>query len=438
MLRETQPIAKEITVWVFLLLIGGLVPGQAAADADDELRLQVRRLVRQLDDNQLATRDAAERGLIELGPRALDLLPSPARDTSAEVKVRLERIRKTLQEQAAKAAAESSRVTLQGEMALSAALAAVQQQTGNRIVDFRQRFGQQPNDPKLQLDFDKTPFWTAFDAILDQAGLTVYNYSGEGKALAVVARDPTELDRASRAVYQGLFRFECLRVQAIRDLRNPANHSLRLALEITWEPRVAPILLQIPLGELRATDEAGRQLEIGSKRASLEVPVKNAIPAAEVQVPLALPERSVTRIASLEGQLSALVPGRVEAFVFNNLGAAEPVEQSRAGVTVVLEQVRKNVDVYEVRLRVRFDEAQNALESHRNWIDNNEAYFVGPDGQRFEHAGLQAFRQAENEVGAGYLSDREGGLAGCKFVYKTPAILIQMPVAFELKNIPLP
>jgi len=425
-------------VWTCLLLIAGLLPGQSPGEADDELRLQVRRLVRQLDDNQLATREAAERGLIELGPNTLELLPSPRRDMSAEVRVRLERIRKTLQEQAATAAAEPSRVTLQGELALSAALAAVQRQTGNRIVDFRQRFGQQPNEPKLQLNLDQMPFWTAFDAILDQAGLTVYNFSGEVKALAVVARDRAELDRAGRAAYSGLFRFECLRAQAVRDLRNPTNHALRLALEVTWEPRVAPILLQIPLGELHATDEAGRPLQIGSKRANLEVPVENAIPAAEVQVTWALPDRSVTRIASLTGQLSALVPGQIEAFEFGNLGAAQSVQQSRAGVTVVLEQVRRNVDVYEVRLRVRFDQAQNALESHRNWIYNNEAYFLGPDGKRFEHVGQQPFRQAENEVGVAYLSDREGGLADCTFVYKTPAVLIQMPVAFQLKDIPLP
>ena len=157
-----------------------------------------------------------------------------------------------------------------------------------------------------------------------------------------------------------------------------------------------------------------------------------------MQLPLALPERSVNKIASLTGQLSALVPGREEVFEFSNLGAAQSVEQSRAGVTVVLEQVRKNVDVYEVRLRVRFDQAGNALQSHRNWIYSNEAYFVGPDGQRIEHAGLQAFRQDENEVGVAYLCDRENGLTGCKFVYKTPAVLIQMPVAFELKDIPLP
>ena len=83
-------------------MTGGWLPGAATAEAPDELPLQVSRLVRQLDDNQLATREAAERGLIDLGPRALDLLPSPGRDTSAEVRVRLERVRKTLQEQAAK------------------------------------------------------------------------------------------------------------------------------------------------------------------------------------------------------------------------------------------------------------------------------------------------------------------------------------------------
>ncbi len=425
-------------MWACLLLIGATLPGQTAADAGDGLNLQVRRLVRQLDDAQRTTREAAERSLIELGPPALDLLPAPSRDTSAEVKDRLERVRKALEAAVAEAAAQPSRVTLQGESTLSAALADVQQQTGNRIVDFRQRFGQQPGDPKLSLDFERTPFWPALDSLLDQAGLTVYNFSGEIGALALVARDQNDRKRAGSAVYQGLFRFEVLRVQAIRELRNPANDSLRLALELTWEPRVSPILLQIPLGELRATDESGRRIEVGSQRANLEVPVENTMPAAEVQLPLVLPDRSIGKIATLQGQLSALLPGRIETFEFANLPDAKSVEQTRAGVTVIVDQVRKNVDVDEVRLTVRFDQARNALESHRNWIYNNDAYFVAPDGQRFEHAGLQAFRQADNEVGVAYMSDRDGGLAGCKFVYKTPALLIQLPVAFELKDIPLP
>jgi len=437
--KRIQPeYQKEITVLACLLLVGTVLLGPVAADEVEELRLQVRRLVRQLDDNQLATRQAAEHNLIELGTPVLELLPVPTRDTSAEVKVRLERIRKVLEAAASEAAAQPSRVTLRGPMLLSAALAELQRQTDNRIIDFRRRFGQQPTDSQLTLDLENTPFWPALDAVLDQAALTVYNFSGESGALAVVARDPSEQSRAARAVYQGPFRMEVLRVQAIRELRNPANDSLRLTLELTWEPRVSPILLRIPLADLRASDETGRPLAVGSQRASLEIPVENAIPAAEVQVPLELPERRSERIPSLQGRLSALLPGRVETFEFNHPADAKNVELTRAGVTVILDQVRKNVDVDEVRIRVRFDQAHNALESHRNWIYNNEAYFVAPDGQRFEHAGMQAFRQADNEVGVAYLSDREGGLADCKFIYKTPTLLMLVPVEFELKDIPLP
>jgi hypothetical protein len=289
---------KEVTVWACLSLIAAVVFGPAAADEAEALRLQVRRLVRQLDDNQLATRQAAEQGLVELGSPILELLPVPVRDTSAEVKVRLERIRKTLEAAASEAAAQPSRVTLRGPLPLSAALAELQQQTGNRIVDFRRRFGQQPADPSLTLDLDRMPFWPALDAVLDQAALTIYNFSGESGALAVVGRDPDEQSRAAQAVYQGLFRIEVLRVQAIRELRNPANDSLRLTLELSWEPRVSPILLRIPLADLRATDETGAPLAVGSQRASLEVPIESTIPAAEVQVPLELPDRRTDKIAS--------------------------------------------------------------------------------------------------------------------------------------------
>jgi hypothetical protein len=437
--RRRQPkYQKEVIVWACLVLIGATVWGAATADEGEELRLQVRRLVRQLDDDQLVLRQAAEQRLIDLGSPILELLPLPGRGTSAEVQIRLERIRKTLEATASEAAAKPSRVTLRGSLPLSEALAALQQQTGNRIIDFRRRFGQQSVDPRLSLELDDTPFWPALDAMLDQAALTLYNFSGESGALAVVARNPDEQRRAAGAVYRGLFRIEVLRVQATRDLRNPANDSLRLTLELAWEPRVSPILLRIPLADMRAADEAGRPLALGAPRASLEVPVENTLPAAEVQVPLALPERRAGKIATLQGQLSALLPGRVETFEFGQLGQAQNVEQSRAGVTVILDQVRRNVDVDEVRLRVRFDQAREALESHRNWIYKNEAYFLDPDGQRFEHAGLQAFRQAANEVGVAYLSDRPGGLADCTFVYKTPTLLLQVPVEFELCDIPLP
>jgi hypothetical protein len=101
--------------------------------------------------------------------------------------------------------------------------------------------------------------------------------------------------------------------------------------------------------------------------------------------------------------------------------------------------VRRNQDVYELRVLVRYDEASNALESHRGWIYDNPAYLLDPSGAQVENAGLEPVSQKENEVGLSYkfVLDKRG-FKGYKFVYKTAASLIELPVEFELKEIELP
>lgn len=429
-----------LTSWLLIpcLYCGQAAAGGAAAAGDAALQTQVQRLVKQLDGDTLAEREAAEKELVGLGPSILPVLAPITSRTPAEVKVRLTRIRQTLEKAAAEAAAQASLVTLHGSLPLAEALAAIQQQTGNKLIDLREKFGQQRTNPAVTVDFDKTPFWQALDQLLDQVNLTVYAFGGEPGAVAVVARSEEEQARAKRAAYSGLFRFEGLRIQATRDLRNPKNQSLRLGLEVTWEPRTTPILLQVPLADLQATDERGGKLTVESRAGNLEVPVESALSAVELQLPLSLPARDVQKIATLRGSVVALVPGRLETFEFSDLENAKEVVQRRAGVTVTLEQVRKNVDVYELRLRVRFDKAENALESHRGWIYANEAYLLDAAGKRLDHAGLQAFRQAADEVGVAYLLDPDRGLKGLKFVYQTPAMLVKMPVTFELQDLPLP
>jgi hypothetical protein len=268
--------------------------------------------------------------------------------------------------------------------------------------------------------------------------LTVYNYSGEPDAVALVARSEQASDRSGRAAYAGLFRFEGWKIEARRDLRNPGNQALLLTIDVTWEPRVSPIVLQIPLGNIAARDERGNALPVDAQISRFEIPVEESIPAAEIQIPLVLPDRSVQKIASLTGRLTAIVPGRIETFEFKDLQQAQSVEKNRANVTVILDRVRQNVDVHEVRVRVRYAESENALDSHRGWIYNNEAYLLDPQGERIEDIGMQTFRQTQDEVGVSYLFDRELGLEGCKFVYKTPASLVNLPVEYELADIPLP
>ena len=98
-----------------LMLIGSLLAGQVETPAGEDLKAEVRRLVRQLDAPQLAEREAAEAELLRRGPAVLDLLPPATDRTPAEVQQRLGRIRQKLQHAAADAAAEASTITLHAD-----------------------------------------------------------------------------------------------------------------------------------------------------------------------------------------------------------------------------------------------------------------------------------------------------------------------------------
>ena len=57
------------------------------------------------------------------------------------LQIRLDQIRGAVERVAAEAVIQPTRVTLRGEMKLSAALAALEEQTSNKVVDYRDRFG---------------------------------------------------------------------------------------------------------------------------------------------------------------------------------------------------------------------------------------------------------------------------------------------------------
>jgi len=398
----------------------------------------VRRLVAALNDNQLARREAAERQLLELGPDVLPLLPGEDEPLPAEARQRLTRVRRALEELASRRAAEATRVTLHGNLRLSDTLRELEKQTGNKLIDFRPRFGQQAPDPQLNLALDNAPFWLALDTILDQAGLTLYNFHGQSGALAIVAADPQAAPRKERGCYAGLFRFEATQLEALRDLRVADRNSLKLTLEVTWEPRVRPIVLEQPRSAITATADNGQAIGVVSPQGRLDVAVQETVNGVDLVVPLVPPSREVRALAQVRGQLTALVPGRTETFRFTRLHQARNIQQRRGGVNVVLEEVRKNADLYEIRIVVRFDDAAGALQSHLDWISSNEAFLEGPGGQRLEQLNFERFREQENEVGFAYLCPLEGRLEDYAFVYKTPAAIIPMPVRYELKDIPLP
>jgi hypothetical protein len=415
----------------FLLLAQADGLASESVSATD-LKTEVNRLVRQLDDNDRNQRDAAEKALVELGSEALNLLPPITPRTPAEVKERLGRVRKTLETISAESIAKPSLVTLAGEMSLVEALQAIEQQTGNRVTGYERRGGQ------VKVSFDKTPYWQALDEVLDQARLNINEFGGETSTLVLIARPENETSRAITGVYSGVFRLEALRLEARRDLRNPAVNGMRFSLGVAWEPRVTPIALRQQLSEITVLDDRGETLSVTGNQGALNSSAELGMSAVEFGIPLQLPGREAKRIGSIKGRFTALVPGRVESFEFSDIADARDVEQERAGVVVTFERLRKNVDLYELRMALRFEDAANALESHRGWVYRNEAFLTDKSGTKLENVGFQATRQETNEVGVAYLFDLPDGPEGCKFVYKTPALVLQLPVEYELKDIELP
>jgi hypothetical protein len=462
-----------------LLMLCLTVPTAAAGGED--LRAEVRGLVRKLDAPQLAQREAAEAELLRRGPAILDLLPPSDGRESAEVEQRLGRIRQQLQRAAADAAAGASTITLNADsLPLSEVLRALTDQSGNAIVDCRRQFGQPASDPKLTISFERTPFWPALDQLLDRAGLTVYPY-GQRQAVGLLAASDRQRPAAGRVSYSGPFRFEPLAVVARRDLRQTDGGSLTVAVEAAWEPRLRIISLAQPMAEVIATDERGQPLPVADRAAQPEVSVGGDVPAVKLELPLELPPRGVERIASLKGKVLATIPGRTETFRFGQLAEAKSVARRLAGVTVTLEQVRRssfrpfgegpgvrahgkseiskpqslipNPSVarphpnplpagegtgWEVRITVRFDDAGDALASHRQWIFDNPAYLEGRDGKRVACNPCPTVAQSRNEVGLAYQFRTEQPLENFTFVYQTPGTIVTRAFEYELRDIRLP
>jgi len=436
-------VITALVLWSGLALAQVAEAPPATADAAAQLKSKVAALVRQLDLDEAAKRDAAEKELIALGPEVAPLLPPISNRTPAEISIRLNRVRNALTKLEIEAATKPSQVTLSGEMPVSKAFAEITRQTGNKLIDYRERFGQEASDPTIKVELDKVPFWQALDTVLDAAKLTLYNFDEEQGGVAYTSRGSDAGPRTGRASYSGLFRLEPSRIEATRDLKNSTMHGVKLTADALWEPRVRPIVLEVPLAEVSAKDEAGKEIGIDQTEGTLEVPVEGTNAAVEIELPLTAPERSVKTVASIKGKITAVVLGKIETFEFadvDKIERAKAAELERGGVTVVLESCRKNGDIYDVSMRVRFDRAANALESHRSWIYNNECYMLDPKGTRIENAGLEANLLAVNEVGLSYKFDigEDAKPAGYKFVYRTPAAIIKIPVDFELKGIDLP
>lgn len=437
---------KRAAVLIAIVLCGSFALGQnssttgdgdAAQVAANEKAVEVRRLVRQLEDPKREKRDAAEQALSKLGSSVLAMLPEINARTSGELKTRLTRIREQLEKSRVEDAAQATRVTLQGTMNLSDALDKIKEQTGNTIVDYRATFNQDSPDTEVTVDIVDAPFWDALDQLLDEANLDIYTFVGESKQLAVVGTQDGMLPRHERGVYSGLFRIEPTTVTSERNLRNPQGDMLRMNVEMVWEPRVLPILIRLDLEDLEITTDNEESVAV-TTTGTIQLPVQPGVASVDIRLPLGLPSREAAKISSLKGKFTALVPGGDVKFEFDDL-LAKNVQQKKGGLTVVLDQVRSNGGIQMVYIRMRFNQASESLQSHLDWVENNTIQLIDPEGKPADDPNYEKYLERQSEIGYKYIFPLEvKDLKGWKLTYTTPAGIAEVPVEYELKDIDLP
>ncbi len=430
---------------VTFFLGGGVISW--TEELDPRLINRVEPLVRQLNDDRAVRRDQAEQELMKLAPgddpTALDafllLLPEPIEGMPEEVRLRLTRVRQQLENRQAKSTSTASRLTLsEHEADLADLFDKIYEQTGNRLVDYRDQFGQDAEPRSVALEIEDEEFWPALDKILDQARLSLYPFSGE-ESLAVVEEDEGVTSRVGKASYAGPFRVEATSVLAQRGLRTPSQQGLRLELEIAWEPRLRPIALSQAVDQIEITGDDGTKIPLANSQAVLEVEVQPGNHATELTIPIELPPRSVTKLTSIRGQFSALVPGRMAEFRFTDLQKLKTAKQQRGGVTVIVDRVRKNRELWEIHMRLQVNSEEAALESHRGWVFQNTTYLLDKNNEIIDHAGFETTMQSEQEVGLAYFFELpDDDIDSYTWVYQTPASIVRVPIDYELTDIPLP
>ncbi len=408
-------------------------PAEAAPPATTTLG-DIRGLLRDLEDSELQTRDTAEKTLVEIGATVLSFLPEVTPRTSGELRVRLQRIRQALLQTNIEHYFEGSQVSLHGKMKLADAIDQIARQTNNQI---RVESPEAMASVEVDVDAAEADFWTVMSQVMSQANLRI-NAFGTTEGELVLA--PSNATRSTQPTpyTTGPFRMDVLSVRSTLPFTSTLGGQLELSFQLSWEPRLRPVFMQLPMESLSAELSDGVTLSASNAQAAPEIPLNLGGCSTQIDLQLERPDRSATRIKKLSGEFIIAVPSDRHEYVFEKFGNGARQSEKYGDVTVTLEGARRNGAVYEMRIFVEFGDAQGALDSFRGWILSNEAYLRDAKKTRMENVGLNTYAITPNAVGIAYLFQINGDPNDYQLIYESPAAVKRQKVEYELKDIELP
>ncbi|EMI54556.1 hypothetical protein [Rhodopirellula sallentina] len=424
----------------------------AAATEEIVLGRDVPVWIAELDGPTAQTRREAEQKLLAAGPEAAEYVPVILDSLSLDARERLQRIEAQWRQMKTRVEIETTTVRMAEAQSLGEALEAISLASG---VEFDLASSGVPIDATQPIHPPAAPmgFWQAVDLVLDQTNLDINFYAGDRERLALVPRAEERMSRVDSAAYAGIYRIEPTMVTARRVLGAPSQNGLNLTMSISWQPNRTPIGLSIPISEVTGKLDNGVDLKPQTSGERIDIATSGEIAESQFYLPMRLPARRIdfdgkendkavprgdaSEIKNLSGKITALLPGNRRQFTLM-LDEVTP-SQTQDAMTVTIERLRDSDPLHEIRVGVELMFAGRSLESHRQWIFENDVWVRLADGTRKDHLGYEVYRQTKTGVGIGYLFDLGGEIpADAELIYESPTSVRRNEVPFLVNGIPLP
>lgn len=447
-LATIQPLVRELPT------VAADPTGNTPGGAQPDLEQEVRRLLKELAGDTRMQRMEAERRLLSLGPKVLPHLPAPELLPSNSVREVVRRIRLELERAAAVDSVRPSLVTLDGTESLEDALATITRQTGNLVEG---RFlPAAVLQQKIGLEVKGSPFWQALDDLTARLDLR-YEFDVGRRGLKLLPSAVDDRPKEGVASDAGAFRVEALSATRVppvhgrgKDQKSaPRGDLLRLTLLVKPEPRLRPLFLQFAAKEIAVQSQDKVDLTPLTPEANVELALNEGSGQARVQMDYVVPPSTRVSAVAVMGKLQCTTAAGNEVIRFTELTKLADVREvniarRRGGVTVALQRVgvalaaggKKDLLI---RIAVSYDTGGPAFETHRTWMLHNEVYLEDPAGKRLPlNGGSETTQQGNDGLGILYrfvgLSDP---LPEYTFVYVAPTMIVDVPIEFQIKSVPV-
>ena len=314
--------------------------------------------------------------------------------------------------------------TTAAESSLALAVASLKKQAGIDF-DIAAMEGSAKVEPLATADF-----WLAVESLAKQTGARV-GLNGNRVKFTKGTASPSSVD--------GPFRISVKQVAAKRDFDSDST-AYAVQLEIAWEPRFPVYMIDESLkiatataggNPAKASAGGGRVPTVGFRQ--LVTVRLDGIP------------RSAATIDVLSGSFNVVAAEKLWAVEFADLTGDKPLSQTKDGVTVKLQPVKRTGKTARFDFNLEYPPSHPEFESFEQWASANRLRLFPPNAAKGYEPTDYVTNETGRRIAASYSYDAPAGkpasfadLKGWRAVYETSGPMVTQTVKFELKAILLP